>query len=215
MRPLLLVLALLVVSALPVAAQWSLGPQVGGLGVGGSVTRTTLLGFVSFSGEYSFAPVGATVVNLEGVEYRLEPTVSGGAAFINLHPLRGNFSVGAGYLFGGYQADAGLPADAGAYVLDGMTYTVDAYGALTGVFELKGPVPAFMIGWRGAGFNFGLGIALTEAAVSLAASGPQSGEPGFVAGLERERLDLVNALNIELLGLSGIPLVRLGWELSL
>jgi hypothetical protein len=215
MRRLLTLIAFLAVVASPAAAQWSLGPQVGGLGVGGSVTRTTLLGFVSFSGEYSFAPVGATVVNLEGVEYRLEPAVAGGTAFVNLHPFGSSFSLGAGYLFGGYQADAGLPADAGAYVLGGDTYTVDAYGPLTGLFELKGPVPAFMIGWRGAGFNFGLGIALTEAAVSLAASGPLSSEPAFVAALERERLDLQNALQIELFGLSGIPLIRLGWELGL
>lgn len=202
-------------SALPAAGQWSFGPQIGGLGVGGSVTRTTFFRFLSVSGEFGFAPVGATDVTVEGVSYTLEPTVTGGLAMVNLHPFRGSFSLGAGYLLGGYQADAMTPVEDGAYALNGRTYTTDQYGDLTGRFEITGPVPAFMMGWRGGGFNFGVGVALTEPFVSLSADGPQSGEPQFQADLAYERADLEQALQLEFLGLQGVPLVRLGWELGL
>ena len=199
----------------PVSAQWSVGPQVGGMGVGGSLTRTTVFGFVSLSGEYTFAPVGTTNATLEGVRYTLEPSVSGGLAMINLHPFRSGFSLGAGYLIGGYQADAMTPVDEGAYVLDGKTYTTDQYGTLSGRMEIRGPSRAFMMGWRGSGFNFGVGVALTEPAVSLSADGASSSEPEFQAALALERADLENALQLDLFGLQGIPLIRLGWELGL
>lgn len=196
-------------------AQWSFGPQVGGLGVGGSVTKTMFFRFLSVSGEYMFAPVGTTNATLEGVRYTLEPSVSGGFAMVNLHPFRSSFSLGAGYLIGGYQADAMTPADEGAYVLDGNTYTTDQYGDLVGRFEIKGPQIALMAGWRGSGFNFGIGVALTEPVVSLEATGPRSSEPAFQSALAQERLDLEQALQFDLFGLHGIPMVRLGWELGL
>jgi hypothetical protein len=201
--------------ASPAAGQWSVGPQVGGMGVGGSVTRTTLLGFASLSVEYTFAPVGTTNLSLEGIRYTLEPSVSGGLAMVNLHPFRSGFSVGAGYLIGGYQADAMTPSDEGAYVLDGKTYTTDQYGTLSGRMELKGPVPAVMVGWRGAGFNFGVGVALTEPLVDLTANGSRASEPEFQAALEQERMDLQSTLQVDILGLQGIPLIRLGWELGI
>ncbi|NNE70774.1 MAG: hypothetical protein HKN29_10490 [Rhodothermales bacterium] len=207
--------ALFAAAAIPASAQWSFGPQVGGMGVGGSVTRSTLFGFASMSGEYTFAPVGTTNATLEGVRYTLEPTVSGGLAMVNLHPFRSSFSLGAGYLFGGYQADAMTPEDEGAYVLNGNTYTSDQYGDLSGRFEIKGPTLAFMAGWRGSGFNFGVGVALTEPLVTLEANGARSSEPEFQAALDMERMDLENALQFDFLGLQGIPLVRLGWELGL
>jgi hypothetical protein len=184
------------------------------MGVGGSVTRKLVVGFFSASGEIGFAPVGTTNVSLEGVRYTLEPTVTGGLAMLNLHPFRSGFSVGAGYMFGGYTADARTPDDEGAYALDGNTYTVDQYGTLSGRFELRGPVPALMIGWRGSGFNFGVGVSLIEPAVSLSADGTRSMEPDFQAALERERLELEDALQLQLFGFKGIPLVRLGWELG-
>ena len=209
----LLLLAALCAAALPASAQWSFGPQVGGFGVGGSVTRSILLGFGSLSGEIGFAPVGTTSVDFEGVSYTLEPSVTGGLAMLNLHPFRSSFSLGAGYLLGGYQADA--VSSGAAYVLDGMTYTTEQYGALEGSMELAGPVPAFMLGWRGAGFNFGVGVALTEPAVELSANGPRSDEAAFQAALAAERMDLEAALQVELFGVQGVPLVRLGWELGL
>lgn len=211
----LLLLGAMLIPADPALAQWSFGPQVGGMGVGGSVTRKTLFRFASVSGEYSFAPVGTTNVTLEGVRYTLEPSVAGGLAMVNLHPFRSAFSLGAGYLFGGYQADAMTPEDEGAFVLNGNTYTSDQYGDLSGRLEITGPTLAFMAGWRGAGFNFGIGVALTEPIVTLAADGARASEPEFQAALEMERQDLERALQFDLFGLQGIPLVRLGWELGL
>ncbi|MBO6576241.1 MAG: hypothetical protein JJ896_08645 [Rhodothermales bacterium] len=211
----LLFLLILSLCALPVAAQWSFGPQIGGLGVGGSVTKKTFFRFLSVSGEFGFAPVGTTNVDFEGNRYTLEPTVSGGLAMASLHPFRSNFALSAGYLIGGYEALAATPEDEGAYVIDGMTYTADQYGKLSGRFELSGPVPALMVGWRGAGFNFGVGVALTEPLVELSADGPRASEAEFQAALERERVDLEEALQLELFGLQGVPLIRLGWELGL
>lgn len=171
------------------------------MGIGASVSKTTLFRFLSVSGEFGFAPVGTTSLTLEGVEYTLEPTVSGGLAMVSLHPFRSNFSLGAGYLLGGYSGRAMSPENARAYVLGSQTYLVEQYGPLEGLFELKGPVPAFMMGWRGAGFNFGLGVALTEPTVELTASGPMASDPGFQAALAQERSDLANALQVELFGI--------------
>jgi hypothetical protein len=215
MRRLLPLLLLLLAFSEPAAAQWSLGPQVGGLGVGGSITKKTLFGFLSVSEEFSFAPVGTTNLTLRGVEYVLEPKVSGSLLFLNLHPFRGSFALGAGFLVGGYSADAATPDAVRAYVLGDQTYLVEDYGALTGTMKLKGPVPAFMMGWRGSGFNFGVGVALTEPDVELSAAGALATDPAFLADMEKERQQLLNALQVEFLGLRGIPLVRLGWELGL
>ena len=212
--PLVLIVAAMF-AVTPAAAQWSFGPQISGLGVGGSVTRKTFFRFVSVSAEFGLAPVGTTTVTFEGVEYMLEPTVAGGLVMANLHPFRSNFSVGAGYLLGGYSSNAMTPEGAGAYVLNGQTYLVEDYGALQGTMELTGPVPAFMVGWRGSGFNFGLGVALTDPAVSLDAAGPMSGSVNYRADLAQERLDLENALQVGIFGLKGIPMIRLGWELGL
>ncbi len=215
MRQILLLVVLLMTLAHPAAAQWSVGPQVGGLGVGGSVTRTAFFGYLSLSGEIGLAPVGTTNATIKGVQYALEPTVIGGLLMANLHPFQSSFSVGAGYLLGGYQAAARTPETEGAYALDGTTYTVDQYGPLTGSMELKGPVPAFLIGWRGTGFNFGIGVALTEPFVSLSADGARSGEAGFQSALAAERAEVEEALQLDLFGFRGIPLIRLGWELGL
>jgi len=179
------------------------------------VTQKTLLGFFSVSGEFSFAPVGTTNLTLKGVQYQFEPKVSGSLVMLNLHPFRSNFALGAGFLIGGYSSTVITPEQVRAYVLSDQTYLVDEFGPLSGIMELKGPVPAFMIGWRGSGFNFGVGVALTEPVVELSGSGPRATEAAFMLDLEAERQELLNLLQVEFLGVRGIPLVRLGWELGL
>lgn len=185
----------------------SLGPQVGSMGVG-AAAMVKLGGSLSVSGEFGVLPISAIDLEESGIKYTADPDIRGGVLSINLHPLRNRFTLGVGVMLGGYALHAESESIAGTVEVGDEVYTVDDVGTLVGDFTLEGPGPVFSLGWRGNGFNFGLGVALIGATeVSLEATGRLSDDPEFRADLERERAQLEDDLDFPF-----VPFLRLGWQ---
>ncbi len=186
---------------------FSLGPQVGGMGVG-AAAMVKLGGFLSVSGEFGVLPLNNIDLTESDIDYTVDPNIRGVVLSINWHPLRNNFMLGVGMMFGGYALHGESESLSGTVAVGDDVYTVDDVGTLIGDFTLEGPGPVFSLGWRGNGFNFGLGVALIGATeVSLEATGRLNEDPQFLADLERERKQLENDLDFPF-----VPFLRLGWQ---
>ncbi|GEM_PF-4246892 len=209
----LLVMGLAMLTMTPSASAQrlvSVGPQVGSMGVG-AAAMLKLGGFLSVSGEFGVLPIGAIDLEESGIRYTADPDIRGGVLSVNLHPLGNRFMLGVGVMLGGYALHAESESISGTVEVGDEVYTVDDVGTLMGDFTLEGPGPVFSLGWRGNGFNFGLGVALIGATeVALDATGRLSDDPQFRADLERERAQLEDDLDFPV-----VPFFRLGWQLGI
>ena len=183
------------------------GPQISTLGVG--VTGGVHLQEVfSLSVDLNFLPLSDRVEEIDGIDYELDPQVGGTVIMANFHPGGKGFSVGIGAMFGGYNLD-GVSTDVGSSISIGdETYPSSAVGTLTGSFEVGGPSVALHLGWRGDGFNFGLGVFSYNRSASLDASGPVGNDPEFRANVDQEIDNILEELDV----VPVIPYLRIGYQ---
>lgn len=210
-RSLLLLASLLSVPCLTAQhAAFSIGPQATTLGLGLSASYR-LHPSVSVSAEANvFPPISATV-DEDDLRYEGDGRARGGVLLVNLHPGGGNFSVGAGLFVGGYDLD-GTATPTRPVEFGGQTYQPEALGSVVGEFRARGPVPVFLIGWRGPGFNFGVGITTGyDAQVNLTVTGPAANQEDVRASVAKER----QRIEDDLKKVPVIPYLRLGWQFEL
>jgi len=193
------------------AQEVSAGPQLSGVGIGGSASvRVTDL--ISVSAEFGFVPMPDVTFDADDIEYTLDPTVAGGFIGVNVHPLRGKFSLGAGIFMGGYSGEATSEPLTDLVEIGDGEYDASQVGSLVGDFHLKGPAPAVMLGLRGRGFNIGLGAAFTGAPdFDVNATGALRNDPGFQRDLDREVEDARDDVEI----VTVLPIFRIGYEFGM
>ncbi len=201
--------AMLLIGVCHVSAQQvSLGPQLTGLGVGGSAS-VRLADRVSVSADFGFVPVGDITFDADDIEYSINPDVIGGFLGVNIHPLGNNFSIGAGLFLGGYSGDASSKSLTATVQIGNGEYEAAQIGSLVGEIDWKGPAPAVMLGLRGKGFNVGLGIAFTGPPdFDIDATGPIRNDPSFRNDLDIEIEDARDDVEI----VTFLPLFRIGYE---
>jgi hypothetical protein len=190
----------------------SIGPQLSlfGVGAGASLGVGRSLGF---SAEIGFLPIGHVKLDPgdSNIDYHSDLNISGGMLGVQLRPFGNNFSLGVGLLVSNYDFDVET---------DPLTDTVDigdeefdgsSVGTLVGTLEHKGTWPAVTIGWRGRGFNIGLGVAFSgEPDYEVHATGPLANEPVFQAALDREIDDVRNDFDFSI-----FPILRIGYQFGL
>lgn len=199
--------------ALPARAQhspFSVGPQFSslGFGVGASYFAAPQ---ISFSAEASLMPVLSPAVEISGVDYDAEIRIGGGVLLANYHPGSGRFSLGAGVLVGGYGLE-GTATPTEPVVVGGREYQPEEIGRLDGTLSVRGPRPTFLLGWRGEGLNFGLGVTGGYAfRFNLEANGPAASSAEFRQRVEQERQEIQDRLK----RMPVLPYFRLGWQFGL
>lgn len=186
----------------------SLGPQVTtmGFGLGLTVNATDRVGI---SAEYNYYPIQEITDSDLGGTLRYDPDLQGGLLMVTLRPFGDKFGVGAGVQVGGASATGELELNAGDLLeLGDSEYTVDQLESFTADFKFGHLKPAFMLGWMGKGFNFGLGIALASPELELDATGLIAQQPEFQADLQAE----VDKFNDDMGSVPVYPLLRIGWQ---
>ena len=208
-----LLLVLLCFAATGVNAQrtsFSLGPEINGFGIGASGSAR-IGGYFSLSGEVGFMPLSIPDRSIEGIEYEIDPDVFGLMLAVNVHPLKNNLSIGAGLVFGKYIGKATTKDLSGTIEIGNGEFDLAQVGTVTGNFENSGTWPAVMIGFRGRGMNFGLGLAfIKDTEVELSASGPIRTDAFFQSQLEQERKRVRNELLY-----AAVPIFRLGYQFGI
>ena len=191
-----LVFTLLVSSlvALPVLAEdHAIGVRAGLLGIGVDYSyrltdRIAVRGGLNGS-SYSFSDTES------GIDYAFSLDFDSVSVGVDIHPLKGKFRVSTGFL----QNDSGLSARsqvAQTFDIGGTVYQAVDVGTLSGRIGFDSTAPFLSVGFdwlhdKKVGVAFDLGL-LSQGApkVSLSANGPIASDPGFIADLEAERVDL-------------------------
>lgn len=206
-------LFLAVLSSTTVLAQtseWSLGPELNGFGVGAGVSYG-LTATISLSAELGFLPINEISFNDEDVDYTASPDISGGIIGVHFHPFKGNFSLGVGLVIGKYLLDVEAVQNTGTVEIGNMDYPASDVGTLIAEFTLEGSWPALMLGWRGSGFNFGLGVAFVDVPeIDIRATGILANDPQFRADLDEELDEIRDELELAVL-----PLIRIGYQFGI
>ena len=208
-------LLLLVLSLAGVAraqtAEISVGPQLSlfGIGAGASVG---IGGTFSFSAELGFLPIGHVNLDTDSdIEYESDLSISGGMLGVHVHPFGNNLSLGAGILMSKYQFDVETENLDDTVEIGGDEYDAADVGTMVGEFKLGGAWPAVMLGWRGRGFNLGLGVAFSESpTIDIRATGPIANDPVFQASLDQEVDDVRDDLDISI-----FPILRIGYQFGI
>jgi hypothetical protein len=206
-------LALLCLATADVNAQktsFSAGPEINGFGIGAS--GSAFIGeYVSVSGEFGFMPLGIPDLEIEGIEYSIDTDVLGLMLAANVHPFRNSFSVGVGLLFGKYLGKVETVDLMDAIEVGDDEFDPNEVGSLVGEVENSGTWPAVMIGFRGRGMNFGLGLAfIKDTEVDIYATGPINSDSYFQSQLRREIKDIRNELLYY-----AVPIFRLGYQFGI
>ncbi len=205
-----LALLIVVTTAHAQTTRVSLGPQIGGFGIGAGASAR-LGEYVSLSAELGFLPLSNISDEVDGIDYVMDPEIFGAILGVNFHPFRGKFSVGAGIVFGKYLLNVESDQITGTIEVGNVEYDASEVGTMIGEFVLEGTWPAVMLGWRGKGFNFGVGVAFVEdPGIDIRATGPIAGDPVFRVELERETNDIQDDLK-----LSFLPLIRFAYQFGL
>ncbi len=191
----------------------SVGPQVTTLGVGVSASAR-VAGHIGVSLEYNLFPLSKTEKSGFNNSLLIEPSLQGGKFMATFHPSGGKFTLGAGILAGGLNADVVMaldPQSDATIELGNGEYSAAGVGNLSGSLEYGSSVqPSVMLGWTGPGLNFAIGAALATPALTLEASGPLKNDPGFKADLDLEIQDFDDAVG----SVPVFPYLRLGWQFS-
>lgn len=215
MRNFSLVLALLVITLVPVTASGQVvgvfvGPQISGLGIGASAHAK----FTQFSvsGEFGIIPINSFDLESDDIEYEIDTKMGGGLLMANFHPGVAGLAFGAGVLIGGYNASGDAIELEGEVEIGDGQYQAVELGTLAGNLDFGGPAPAIMLGRRSGGFNIGVGVAFTGSPkFRLDVTGAIADDPQFQADLEVERKNAQEELN----KLPVLPMFRLGWQFGL
>ena len=188
----------------------SLGPQLStfGIGLAGDVKISDTFGV---SAELNFLPMGNYDAEIDDVEYAFDPNFRSFILMANYFPGGGRFGLGAGVMLGGYGLKGEYSEPNGQIDIGGTNYPSAALGTLTGDFEIGGPSLALQLGWRSAGFNFGLGVFTFNSSASIDASGPLGSDPTFRADVDRE----IEMAKDDLEVIPVIPYLRIGYQFGI
>lgn len=209
-----LVVAVLAVSMVEMdveaqSASFSIGPQASVFGIGGAAS-VQMGDLLSFSAEYSFVPNFSANLKANDVKYSMEPAISAGIIGIHLHPFENKFSIGVGVVFGEFGIEGNAEYSDTTVEIGDEDFPVADVGNLNARFAIEGPWPAIMMGWRGNGLNFGLGVFIAgDHQIELTASGDLRNDPHFQAAIDRETDDISSEFDSTV-----IPLIRFGWQIG-
>ena len=185
------------------------GGQIGSLGFGPSVEVD--VGPVSISADGNFIPLTSIAYEQSGTEYDMDAKTFSGLIMVNFAPGAGRFYIGAGVLLGGITGDGESRTLRGAVDVGDNRYAAGDIGQMKVDFEFSGPAPAAMIGLRGSGINFGLGVALTgNPKYTMTATGAIQSDPQFMFDLDEE----INSVQEHLDKVPLYPLLRIGWQIG-
>ncbi len=168
-------------------------------------------------GERFSATVGYSKFDIDGDEETDEVRYDGDVKFsnttvkLNWHPFAGGFHVAVGAVIGDINAVVtGSPRAGGSYEFNGVTYSAQDVGTLTGRVEIKDSVAPYAgIGFRSrgkVGLYADLGVIAAKTSVHLSATGLAS-DPRFQADLEAERRDLEDSVDLSLYPVIGAGLI--------
>lgn len=191
------------------AQQFYVGPQVGVLGLGASAEVD--VDFVSLSAEVTWIPVNSVTYEQNGVEYMMDASTVSGLFMVNTAPAGGRFTIGVGVLVGGWTGEGEAVRLAGGIDVGDNTYPAGSIGNMEVEFDFGGVAPAAMLGLRKAGFNVGVGLALTgKPTYTMRATGSIANDPQFQADLEQDIADVQDELD----RVPFMPLLRFGWQIG-
>lgn len=187
----------------------SVGAGVSTLGYGMDVNSR-------FSEHFS-ATLGYSTFKFDGdedtdeVRYNGELKSSNTSVKLNWHPFAGGFHVAVGAVIGDINAAVtGTPRAGGSYEFNGVTYTAQDVGTLTGRVEIKDNfAPYAGIGFRSrgkVGFYADVGVIAAKTSVHLSATG-LAADPRFQADLDAERRELEDSVDLSLYPVIGAGLI--------
>lgn len=187
-----------VLSQTAVAEDHAIGARIGMLGIGVEYSyrlneRIAVRGGVNGSG-FSFDEIEA------GIDYGFDLDFDSVSLGVDIHPFKGKFRLSTGLL----KNDSGLSAIATpgqSLTIGGTSYAGSDVGRLVGRIGFDSTAPFVAVGWDWL-HNKKLGIALDigvvsqgSPIVSLRADGPIANDPGFIADLAVETLELQQSLD--------------------
>ena len=201
-RVVLLTCAILLSTASTLTADSSrlaIAGRAGTLGLGGDVMINLLtdvnlrLGVGAFSFDYDD--------DYSDIEYDFDFDLLTFPVTLDWYPFDGKFHISGGIVFN--ETDVNLDSRySGTVEIDGVTYTADEVGTLSGSLDFDNVAPYIGIGWGNAfgrsrrwGFITDLGVAFTGSPnVALSATGTLSDDPTFRQRLANEEEDLQDDL---------------------
>ena len=130
-------------------------------------------------------------------EFDLDVKFRSLTALLDVHPFAGGFRLSGGFVSNGNEA-ALTGQSTSDYEIGNSRYSTAEVGALTGAVDFKKAAAYAGIGWGNAvregrklGVVFDLGVVFQGSPnVTLGASGPIAGDPGFQQDLRQEELNI-------------------------
>ena len=191
------------------AQDFYIGPQIGVPGIG--VSAEVDVDYVSLSAEVTWVPVNSVTYEQNGTEYLMDASTVSGLFLVNAAPAGGRFTIGVGVLVGGISGEGEAVRLAGGVDVGDNTYPATSIGNMEVELDFGGVAPAAMLGLRKAGFNFGVGLALTgKPTYTMRATGAIANNPQFQADLELDIADVQDELD----RVPFMPLLRFGWQIG-
>lgn len=189
--------------------QISVGAGVSTLGYGMDVNARLSKRFSATLGYSTFKFDGDE--QTDEVNYEGQLKSSNTSLKLNWHPFAGGFHVAVGAVVGDINAAVtGTPRAGGSYQFNGVTYTAQDVGSLSGRVEIKDSfAPYAGIGYRSRGkigFYADLGVISAKTSVHLAATG-LAGDERFASDLEAERRELEDSVDLSLYPVIGAGLI--------
>lgn len=168
-------------------------------------------------GERFSATLGYSTYKFDGddetdeVRYEGQLKASNTTLKLNWHPFAGGFHLAIGAVVGDINAAVtGTPRASGSYEFNGVTYTAQDVGSLTGRVEIKDNfAPYAGIGFRSrgkVGFYADLGVISAKTSVQLAATG-LAADPRLARDLDAERRELEDSIDLSLYPIIGAGLI--------
>ena len=203
MRRMILLTSAMLLSTGTVAAgesgRLAIAGRAGTLGLGGDVMINLLtdvnlrLGMGAFSFDYDN--------EFSDIEYDFDVDLLTFPVTLDWYPFDDKFHISGGVVFNETDVNVDSRYD-GTVEIDGVTYTGDEVGTLSGNLDFNNVAPYIGIGWGNAfgrsrrwGFVTDFGVAFTGSpGVALSATGTLSDDPTFRENLANEEKDLEDDL---------------------
>jgi hypothetical protein len=185
------------------------GAKIGtlGIGIGGEyrLNESIGLGLGANYFKYDFD------FTAEDIDYDGELNLASANLLAHYYPKKGRFRLTGGLAFNGNEIDAQSKGDT-TYEIGDTTYTAAQIGTINGKIDFRTIAPYLGLGWGPSlekrwGFTFDVGVLFQGSPeVELAATGPISNDPAFLANLAEEE----QAVQDELEKFQYYPVIALG-----
>lgn len=172
----------------------AVGGKVGTTGLGAEVTLD-LTETLNLRGGFSSLQIGHND-EVDEIEYDFDLDFQFVFVLLDLHLFESGFRLSAGAVIN----DSAMTLTgvlSGPEEIGGNVYPADAVGSLTAALTFDDLAPYVGVGYGNAvgdsdrwTFSFDLGVIFQQYEVDLTATGPVSGDPGFIADLALEERDI-------------------------